>query len=673
MVDEAGQDPVEVEPAADVAGDPAQRLGPMEQMGDLLGAAGAADDRAEAVGDDAGDVEVARAERAARLADDEQDAPRPGRRRGSATASSGRRSGRTASAASSPVSSSRIAGSGVAARPVAAGRELERPAEDAVAAGQIDQPVRAGDVGAGDGPRRRADRRGAPRRRRGDGRRRRGRPGRPRWSASSASSPALISRLTGRRDARGRADGARRRAGRRAARSSRSRRRWREPRRPRPGRRCAGRPTARSAAGGDAVDGAGLGRGQEALEVTEPVAPVAARVDPVVAQPAGVAPRPDRVRVHAEEPGGLGDRQGRVRWSWRDGGRHGSWRKCEVDGPSLPISQFLPIVRWSQPAQASSSRRQADVDEGRHDRRRRRSRPPRGSRTAGSPTRPGPWPELRGSPPAPAPGSARRPARPARRPATSRRPRPRMTATRRARAAHDDGARRAASTSATTISPRPPTEAGRRDQRSAAGPPSARTRIASSGSRVVRTSGRPRPADMRGSPVASRRRARRARSRARPTRPGRPAAGPGSSAAVPAGHAVGDVGRGPDRFARDDDEARVERGVVDGDRVEALADLERHALAAVLERRPSRRRAGPGAASGGRRAADARRPRSRPRRRSGRRPGRSAAGPSASAARLGDADLGRRGEQAPDAVARAVRAQDERRRRRARRDRRPGG
>ena len=63
--------------------------------------------------------------------------------------------------------------------------------------------------------------------------------------------------------------------------------------------------------GGD-VERADLGRGQEPLQVAHPVAPVATLVDPVVAQPAGVAPGPDRVRVHAEQSGGLGDRQGRV-------------------------------------------------------------------------------------------------------------------------------------------------------------------------------------------------------------------------------------------------------------------------------------------------------------------------------------------------------------------------
>ena len=121
-------------------------------------------------------------------------------------------------------------------------------------------------------------------------------------------------------------------------------------------------------------------------------------------------------------------------------------------------------------------------------------------------------------------------------------------------------------------------------------------------------------------------RARRARSRARPTRPARPSSRTGVVGGGPGRDAVGDVGRGPDRFARDDDEPGVERGVVDDDPVEAVADLERHALAAVLERRPSRRRGGAGGASGGRRAAGGRRPRTRPRHRSGRRPGRSAAG-----------------------------------------------
>ena len=67
-------------------------------------------------------------------------------------------------------------------------------------------------------------------------------------------------------------------------------------------------PHGRLAVGVCALGGAGLGSGQEALEVTESVAAVASRVDPVVAQPAGVAPGTDRVRMHAKQPGGLGDR-----------------------------------------------------------------------------------------------------------------------------------------------------------------------------------------------------------------------------------------------------------------------------------------------------------------------------------------------------------------------------
>ena len=75
VVDQAGQDPVEVEPAADVGGDAAERLGPMEEVGDLVGALGAADHRAERVRRDPGDLEVTRPERTGRLADDVEDAP----------------------------------------------------------------------------------------------------------------------------------------------------------------------------------------------------------------------------------------------------------------------------------------------------------------------------------------------------------------------------------------------------------------------------------------------------------------------------------------------------------------------------------------------------------------------------------------------------------------------
>ena len=149
------------------------------------------------------------------------------------------------------------------------------------------------------------------------------------------------------------------------------------------------------------------------------------------------------------------------------------------------------------------------------------------------------------------------------------------------------------------------------------GSPSVRSRIASSGSSVVSTSGRPSPADSRGCPASS--------------RPGTPSDDrvldrrdlldpePDRGIGRRAGRdAVGDVGGGADRFARHDHEPGVERRVVDDDPLEAVADLERDALPAVLEGDPAGRRDAAGAGSGGRRAAGARRPRTRPRRRSGR-------------------------------------------------------
>jgi hypothetical protein len=54
------------------------------------------------------------------------------------------------------------------------------------------------------------------------------------------------------------------------------------------------------------------GRGEEPLEIADPVAPIATRVDAVIAETPGVAPCADRVRVNTEQASGLGDGQGRV-------------------------------------------------------------------------------------------------------------------------------------------------------------------------------------------------------------------------------------------------------------------------------------------------------------------------------------------------------------------------
>ena len=98
MVDQAGQDPVEVEPAADVAGHPAQRLGAVEQVGHLVGSLGAADD-----GTRSRRPRPARARRRGSASDPRASpttcrTPHGGVGPGIATASSGRPSGRTASA-----------------------------------------------------------------------------------------------------------------------------------------------------------------------------------------------------------------------------------------------------------------------------------------------------------------------------------------------------------------------------------------------------------------------------------------------------------------------------------------------------------------------------------------------------------------------------------------------
>ena len=178
VIHQPGQDPVEIEPRADVAGDPAERLRPMEQVGDLVGAARAGDERPDRVGDDPGDVEVARAERAGRLADDQQRAPwlaaardrdgqlGPAVRRGP-TAS--RRPGRRR--AGSPASGARP----VRSRPR---RQLQRLAEDPEAGRQVRRGGTARRRPRSPRPAARAGRRASARSRRGGGRTRRGPPGR---------------------------------------------------------------------------------------------------------------------------------------------------------------------------------------------------------------------------------------------------------------------------------------------------------------------------------------------------------------------------------------------------------------------------------------------------------------------------------------------------------------
>jgi hypothetical protein len=96
------------------------------------------------------------------------------------------------------------------------------------------------------------------------------------------------------------------------------------------------------------IDEPALGRGEKPLEVADSIPPIPARVDPVIAQPTGVAPGANGVRMDPEEPGGLRYRKRRIDWTRNRCVRQNRLgRKCQVVGWSLPSSLFLPIGRRS--------------------------------------------------------------------------------------------------------------------------------------------------------------------------------------------------------------------------------------------------------------------------------------------------------------------------------------
>ena len=277
MVDEAGQDPVEVEPAADVAGDAAQRLGAMQQVGDLLLAPTDADDRAERIGEDGRQVAVGRVETAAPGPATTSSTPHGPSRPGMATASS--LNGRRAGPWWSPDRCGRrttadAPGALVGPRPRARGREVERPAEDAEPARQVEQArrwsaelVRRRHRGTSRSPRSsqmatsavdRRSRGSRPRRDRGrrQGRRAEGFGGRSgRAGRGRADAVASIGRPS--------------RAGADRARGSWS-----------PGHETTARRALTALPWRPSARRALRGR-QEPLQVAEPVAPIAPRVDPV--------------------------------------------------------------------------------------------------------------------------------------------------------------------------------------------------------------------------------------------------------------------------------------------------------------------------------------------------------------------------------------------------------
>src|SRR3954451_22507103 len=89
-------------------------------------------------------------------------------------------------------------------------------------------------------------------------------------------------------------------------------------------------------------------RREEPLEVAQAVAPVAPRVDPVIAKAAGVAPGADGVRMDAEEVGGARDSQRRIKRSRAERiqlRRLAPGDPRTVTRPILTTPHFLPMVR----------------------------------------------------------------------------------------------------------------------------------------------------------------------------------------------------------------------------------------------------------------------------------------------------------------------------------------
>ena len=437
VVDQAGEDAVEVEPAADVPCHPPQGLGAVEEVGDLLLAPDDADDGTDGVGEDRDQVAIGGTEAVAGRSDDKQASPgsvatRDGRCELLPIA--GKERGRH------PVIAlafhSERTGRDVRPSSGATVGEVECPAQDAERSRHIQQ-TRHGDAGwYGHGSRGKpvvpalpddhhravagvADEIGDPievlvQR------------GLAEWLAGDrveecevAPMPVGVGRVEERREI----DPALILAPVWVA--------------ARAGRRASG------------VMGTLFGGCEEPLQVAEPIPPVAARVDPVEAQPSRVAPRTDRVRVHAEQTRGLGDGQGRVGRARRQVRAHdpdGGTVKCTgAEATNLTVLANRPKVPASRGPrdphdQARPTPGHTDVDRG------RRAPPPRPiARTStiavsGSPTSPGPSPLLRGSPPITAlgegvaaagacrygakerPGQPDRQRRPARWRARSRRP-----------------------------------------------------------------------------------------------------------------------------------------------------------------------------------------------------------------------------------------------------------
>ena len=327
MIGESAKDPVELEPAADVARDAAQRLRPMQVLGDFRGSAAHPDDPADRLGREGRKLDVSIRKG---LAGDEQHAPRPGRP-GDGDGHFGRRLGvnrckrgncRQVGIGAPREPRQRVTGRALGAPPgegttqdAAVGRHGHEAARKRARRGArhelvVDQLPRGNELGGG------------------------------------RFAEHVHNLVQGTIDIAGRSGQAHQLGDDRQVEAAvtevrivwhgqigQARRGW-------------SAPTAVAIPPGDSAGKitdrtAGRGR-QEALEVAEAVTPVAARIDPVVAQPAGVAPRPNRVRVHAEQPCRLGDGQRGVDGSIWEGGRHPGRRALVGGNVNLRRRAYRP-------------------------------------------------------------------------------------------------------------------------------------------------------------------------------------------------------------------------------------------------------------------------------------------------------------------------------------------
>ena len=322
MIDQAGEDPVQVQAAADVAGDPPQGLRSMEEMADLLLAVCHADHRPDRRGEHPGKLDIGRSERFAGGRDHEQHAPwavgprdrdgqlgvvarQPGQRHAFARTGDPDRSASRAQAVA-------LGRRGIGLRRAEDPSADPERSEGRAAAGWRYPVGTAAAFGASRSPRSsQATTRAWPAVSRMACTIRSSSPSR---SLEPAASRVMTSRRPRSRRWRSSSSGS---AG--------------DPSRAAIGRPVGsdapGRwpPTAQRARPEGAPGGLGrlaLGSRQEPLEVAESVAAIAPRVDPVVAQPARVAPGAHGVRMDTQDPRGLGHRQRRVGRAGRDRRSH---------------------------------------------------------------------------------------------------------------------------------------------------------------------------------------------------------------------------------------------------------------------------------------------------------------------------------------------------------------